>query len=63
MDSIIFIGPLVFIFDVSVYKCVCVRERERERGREAGRLPVYPGWRFLPVVWSSDKSIGLGIRR
>ena len=47
--------------------CVCERERERERkregGREAGRLPVYPGWRFLPVVWSSDKSIGQGIRR
>ena len=39
------------------------RERKREGGREAGRLPVYPGWRFLPVVWSSDKSIGQGIRR
>ena len=41
MDSIIFIGPLLFIFDVCVYKCVCVcvreRERERERGREGGR--------------------------
>ena len=57
MDSIIFIGPLLFIFDVCVYKCVCERERERQRegGWQAGRLPVYPGWRFLLVVWSSDE--------
>lgn len=34
-----------------VWGCVCVR------------APVHAEWRLFPVVWSSDKSIELGLRR
>lgn len=35
--------------------CVCERETEN--------MPVHAGWRFPPVVWSSDNNVGLGVRR